>query len=451
MLVPHMNRRELLQWAALAAVMPGCGGQGGAPIPDGPNVLFIAIDDLNDWVGFLGGHPQVQTPAMDALAARSTVFTRAYCNAPVCSASRASVLSGLSVQNTHVYYHDQTFEGVNPGKKQLDDMFEDAGYLRQRYGKVDHMFSTHVEQPLPSPMPYANKVCPEPLGEGAFDWGPAPSGDEAQPDFQYAQSGIDFLAASHDRPFFLSVGFARPHVGWYVPQRYFDLYPKDTLVLPPAPPDDLDDLGPAGKAIALQDDFHQCITSQQLWADAVQAYLASISWVDTQVGRLIAALDASAYASDTVVVLWSDHGFHLGEKFHWHKLALWERATRVPLLIRAPGQAAQAQVDACVSLQDLAPTLLERCSVPSAYAMDGRSLNPLLVDPHLAWDHPVLTTKDQHDHAIRTPDWRYIRYASGERELYDERADPGELRNLSGDGQHETIMAQLDALMPPKP
>jgi arylsulfatase A-like enzyme len=446
-----LNRREWLHAAALMAFVSGCGGGGSSSSASPPNVLFVSIDDLNDWVGFLGGHPQVRTPALDALAARSSVFRRAYCAAPVCSASRATVLSGLSVENTHVYYNDQTFLGVNPGKKQLDDMFADAGYLTQRYGKVDHSYSTHVEQPLPSPMPYANKVCAEPLGEGAFDWGPAPGGDEAQPDYQYAQSGIDFLRAEHDKPFFLAVGFARPHVGWYVPQRFFDMYPKETLQLPPAPPDDLDDLGPAGKAIALQYNFHQCITGQNLWADAVQAYLASISWADTQLARLIAALDASAYKENTIVVVWSDHGFHLGEKFHWHKLALWERATRVPLLIRLPGQAARADVDALVSLRDLAPTLLERCNVTPAYAMDGRSLNPLLSDPDTAWDHPVLTTKDQHDHAIRSADWRYIRYASGERELYDEKADPGELHNLAGDGRYESVMAQLDALMPPKP
>jgi arylsulfatase A-like enzyme len=229
------------------------------------------------------------------------------------------------------------------------------------------------------------------------------------------------------------------------------MYPKATLQLPPAPPDDLDDLGPAGKATALAFNFHQCITGQNLWADAVQAYLASISWVDTQLARLIAALDASAYADNTIVVLWSDHGFHLGEKFHWHKLALWERCTRVPMLIRTPGQVAGQTVEACVSLRDLTPTLLDYCSVSPAYAMDGLSLKPLLANPNLAWDHPVLTTKDQHDHAIRTPDWRYIRYASGEHELYDENADPGEFHNLASNSQYDAVMAQLDALMPPKP
>jgi hypothetical protein len=192
---------------------------------------------------------------MDALAASSAVFKRAYCAAPVCSPSRATVLSGLSVENTRVHNNNQTFLGVNPGKKQVDDMFADAGYVKQRYGKVDHFYSSHVAQALPSTMPYANKVCPAPVGEGAFDWGPAPGGDAAQPDYQYAQSGIDFLNATHDKPFFLSVGFVRPHLGWYVPQRFFDLYPKDTLILPSAPPGDLDDLGASGKATALKFNF----------------------------------------------------------------------------------------------------------------------------------------------------------------------------------------------------
>lgn len=457
-----MKRRTLLQLAGLGAAVAGCGGgstvgtgtSGGGiaatPLPARPNVLFISIDDLNDWVGFLGGHPQVLTPGLNALAAKSTVFQKAYCNAPVCSPSRASALSGLSVQSTGVFGNDQTFSSVNPGKKQVDGMFRDAGYRVQRYGKVDHTYAPFA-QPLPATMPYANKVCYAPAGEGAFDWGPAPGGDAAQPDYRYAQQGIDFLSGAGDQPFFLSIGFARPHVGWYVPQRFFDIYPLDQLILPAGPADDLNDLGPAGKAIALKFNFHQCITSQNLWADAVQGYLASISWVDTQVARLLAALDSSPHAANTLVVLWSDHGFHLGEKFHWHKLALWERCTRVPFLVRQPGQKARVDVDACVSLRDMTPTLLDYCGVSPAYAMDGRSLKPLLVNPAQAWDYPVLTTKDQHDHAIRTREWRYIRYASGEKELYDERIDPHEIRNVAMDPSYAATIAQLDVLMPPMP
>ncbi|GAA0743946.1 sulfatase [Ideonella azotifigens] len=412
---------------------------------------MIAIDDLNDWVGFLKGHPQVKTPNMDALAARSTVFERAYCNAPTCTGSRASALTGLSVQSTGVWDLDQTFSTVNPGKPMLWGMLNNAGYATQLYGKVDHNF-TLGSQPFPTTTPYANKVCPSGTGVGAFDWGPTSGPDSDHPDYRFAQQGIDYLAsASRSRPFFLGVGFVRTHVGWYVPQRFFDMYPKEGLALPEAPADDLDDLGPAGRAIALQWNFHQCITKQNLWADAVQAYLASISWVDEQIGRLIAALDASPHANNTMVVLWSDHGFHLGEKFHWHKEALWERSTHVPFLMRRPGQATSVRQRACVSLRDMVPTLLDYCRAAPAYPMDGVSLRPLIEQPSRSWDVPVLTTHEQYDHAIRTDQWRYIRYSAGERELYDESVDPHEYKNLAGDASHEPLMAQLDALMPPRP
>lgn len=388
---------------------------------------------------------------MDALAARSAVFRKAYCNAPVCGASRPSVLSGLTVQNTGVFYNEQNFKAVNPGKKQVDEMFAGAGYTVRRFGKVDHIY-TAFEQPLPATIPYGNKKCAAPAGPGAFDWGPAPGNDSDQPDYKYAQQGIDFLNAQPvDKPFFLSVGLVRTHVGWYLPQRFFDMYPKESLTLPYAPADDLNDLGSAGTAVALKYNFHKCITDQGLWADAVQAYLASITWVDTQVARLVAALDASPHGQNTTVVLWSDHGFHLGEKFHWHKLALWERATRVPMLISQPGQQTRVDIDACVSLQDITPTLLAKHKVTPAYPMDGKSLLPLISNPAMQWDVPVLTTKDQYDYAIRTADWRYVRYASGERELYDERIDPEEHFNLANQAGYESIMASLDALMPPKP
>lgn len=446
--------KQLGQWAG-AAALAGCGGGGGSspgPGPDArPNILMIAIDDLNDWVGFLKGHPQVRTPGLDALAARSTVFERAYCNAPTCTGSRASALTGLSVQSTGVWDLDHTFRVMHPGTPMLEDMLAGAGYARRVIGKVDHVFNLG-DQPLPSSFPYANQQCANTatMGVGAFDWGPVDGPDSAHPDYRFAQQAIDFLAEPAGSPFFLAVGFVRTHVGWYVPRRFFDLYPKSNLAIPNPPADDLDDLGPAGQALALKFGFHDCITRQNLWADAVQAYLASISWVDTQVARLVAALDASAHAANTVVVLWSDHGFHLGEKFHWHKQALWERSTRVPFLIRSPGQAAGVRESACVSLRDMAPTLLDFAGVTPAYPMDGRSLRPLLAAPGTAWDHPVLTTHQQYDHAIRTANWRYIRYRSNEQELYDVRADPDEYRNLARDPAHAAVMAELDALMPPR-
>lgn len=453
----NMKRRTWLQTVASTA-LAGCGGgssssdAGGENVSAGPNILMISIDDLNDWVGFLG-NTQAKTPSLDALAARSTVFERAYCTAPVCSASRAGVLSGLSVQSTGVHDLEHTFKSVNPGKRQFDEMLSTQGYVVVRHGKVDHIGTEKLPVPTPTVLPYANKLCASPeMKEGSFDWGPIPMGEEQMPDYIFAQKGIDFLKNySGKKPFCLSVGFFRPHVAWYVPQRFFDMYPLDKIVLPEAPTDDLNDLGPAGRETALKWNFHNCLISQNLWADAVQAYLACITWADTQVGRLLSALEASRHADKTVVVLWSDHGFHLGEKFHWHKMALWEHATRVPCLIRTPGQVTGQRVTSCISLRDLAPTLLELAQAQSDYAMDGRSLSTLLKNPATPWDHPVLITKDVHDHAVRSNQWRYIRYASGERELYDVVSDPGEYRNLAGFAEYEAIMADLDAYMPLMP
>jgi arylsulfatase A-like enzyme len=444
----------LIQLAGLTAALPGCGGGSGGggetpPPPEPPrNLLMIAIDDLNDWVGYLGGHPQVKTPNLDALAARSTAFTHAYCTAPVCSASRAGVLSGLSVQSTKVFDLSTDFKTANPTKREFDEMLGAAGYDVSRFGKIDHVYSPFT-QPLPSPAPFSNKVCAVPKGEGAFDWGPSGGGDADQPDYRYAQEGIEFLAEQPtNRPFCLSVGFVRTHVAWYAPQRFIDMYPLSSIVVPKVPVDDLNDIGPVGKSIALKFNFHECIVGQSLWADAVRGYLATISWVDEQIGRLIAALDASPHAANTLVVLWSDHGFHLGEKFHWHKEALWERATRVPCIIRSPGQTKGVKQAACISLRDLAPTILAHCGVKPDYAMDGQSLLPLLQEPTLAWTRPVLTTMDGIHHAVRTPAWRYIRYQTGEQELYDEVSDPDEIVNIAGLASSKAVIAELEKWMP---
>lgn len=451
--VDQQRRRTLRGLASLPLLAAGCaGGSGNALAPDAPNVLMIVIDDLNDWVGFLGGHPQVQTPNLDRLAARSSVFTRAYCNAPVCNPSRASFLSGMSPQRTRVFDNATPLATANPEAVELPTHLARRGFKVQLAGKIGHVYA-EVAQPLPPATPAANQRCaggPALPPRGFFDWAPLDVADELMPDYQYAQTGIDFLARPHAAPFFLGVGFVRTHVAWYVPQRYFDLYDEVSIELPPAPPDDLDDLPPAGREVALRFNFHDCITTQGLWRSAVRGYLASISHVDAQVGRLLDALEVSHHAANTSVVLCSDHGWHLGEKFHWHKLALWERATRVPLLVQRPGQSTGAHIDAPVSLLDLVPTVLDlHGGVTPPYALDGRSLLPLLEQPNLAWDHPVLTTKDESDHAIRTAEWRYIRYANGDRELYDERNDPGEFTNLALEPAQQARIAELDALMPP--
>lgn len=499
-----LKRRTFVQWAAVVSSLAACGGGGGgsqgsmapapapgpapapAPAPPAqasepavqpptepavqpptepatqppsepaappppPNILQISLDDLNDWVGFLGGHPQVKTPNLDRLAARSHVFEHAYCTVPVCSPARASVLSGLNPRSTGVYDLSTTFKAVNPSKRQFDEMLGAKGYTVMRQGKVDHTFANGVAQPLPAKMPMTNKQCPAMLNEGAFDWGPAVGTEAEQPDHVYAQRVIDFLQTHKGGPFCVSLGMVRTHIAWYVPQRFLDMYPLDKVVLPMVPPDDMNDLGPEAKAYAAaptKQNFHDCIVKQGLWASAVQAYLASISWVDEQVGRVLDALDASPYAKNTMIVLWSDHGFHMGEKFHWTKLALWEHATRVPFLVSLPGQAQQVRQSACVSMADLAPTVMDYCAVTPDYTMDGHSLRPLLTQPSTSWPYPAVTTLDANSHAVRTGKWRYIRYAGGEQELYDEESDSAEYTNLAANAAYKPVMDELAKYMP---
>jgi arylsulfatase A-like enzyme len=450
--------------AAFPLVLGACGENGGDPVattsspspsslpPQRPkNLLMIVVDDLNDWVGFLHGQSQVRTPAMDALAARSTVFKRAYCNAPVCSPSRASALTGLLPDQTGVFGNDDSWGAKFPSAWLLPNMLAARGFESRIIGKVYHTFVLG-DQPLPAAAPATNLLCaggPTTPPYGLWDWAGTDPDVAHHPDGRYAQAGIDFLGQTHDKPFFLGVGFLRTHVPWYVPQRYFDMYPIDTIQLPYVPPDDLDDIPVPGLALALALNSHACITKQGLWASAVQAYLAAITFVDEQIGRLLAALEASAHADNTLVVLWSDNGYHLGEKFHWHKLALWDRATHVPFLISLPGQKASQTVEHAVSLVDMMPTVLDLLgqSAPD-YTFAGRSLRPLLEQSDRAWDFPVITTHQPHDHAVVTDQWRYIRYATGEEELYDIRADPGEFRNIAGDASLDAVKLALGLLMP---
>lgn len=410
---------------------------------------MIAVDDLNDWVGFLGVHPQVRTPNIDRLAARSTVFRKAYTNAPLCAPSRASALTGVAPHVTGVYGNNDNLTVTMPAARQLPLLMADRGLRSQVVGKIYHQFELGV-QPTPSPYPRTNLQCfgaPGTQPPGAFDWGPVESADH--PDIRYANAAVDFLSREQDKAFFLGVGFLRTHFPWYVPQRFFDLYPLDTLQLPYVPPDDLADVPPAGRALATGLDYHTCITRQNLWASAVQAYLAGISFVDEQIGRVLDALEAGPNANDTLIVFWSDHGYHLGEKFHWHKLALWERATHVPFLISMPGQTQRQTVDRLVSLVDMTPTILDLMAIRGpGYPMTGRSLRPLLEQPDLEWSNPVLTTHQPKDHAIVTDEWRYIRYANGDEELYDVRNDPGEFQNLASDPSLTSVKLSLGLLMP---
>lgn len=409
-----------------------------------PNVLMIAIDDLNDWVGCLKGHPQATTPHIDALASRGTLFSNAHCQAPICNPSRTSVMLGRRPSSTGIYQNSPWFRTTprNRDAVTLPQYFAQNGYKTLTTGKLYHgsrvdPASFQILGPRPGQRLKRDQrlVDIEGSRSGLWDYGPQQYEESEFGDAITTEWALEQLQANHDKPFFLTVGLYRPHVPWYAPQRFFDSRPVDEVTLPEVNDADRDDLPQA--AIELTNNptppSHQWFVDSNQWSPAVQAYLASTSFTDSQVGRLIAALDASPYAKNTLVVLFSDHGFHLGEKQRWAKQSLWERSTRVPFIIALPNQSEGRRCSQAVELLSIYPTLVDLCGLTMPGEVEGVSLRPLLDDPASPWDRPAITTYGKNNHAVRSEHWRYIRYADGSQELYDHRKDAREWNNLLGD------------------
>lgn len=431
-----------------------------------PNVLFIAIDDLNDWVGGLDGHPQVKTPNIDRLAKRGVLFTNAHCQAPICQPSRTSLLTGLYPFSNGVYDVEQTMRDAPLVKNAvtLPEYFRKHGYYTLSAGKIAHR--TDDEKGFWDEFggrsgwgwmrerigPQGVSGLPEP---SIFDFGPVPFPKEDMNDMKAAQWAVDRLEEPMNKPFFLAVGLVTPHLPLFTPEAFFDMYPVETTLLPETLPDDLEDLTPMGRKFTRYFDTtpmsHHNITRHGLWRKAVASYLATATFTDYCVGKLIDALDASPYSENTIIVLWSDHGFHLGEKMHWEKRSLWDESTRVPLIVAAPEvKMPGSQSGRAVGLIDLYPTLIELCGLPEKTGLEGRSLAPLLGNPEHEWPYPALTTQMPGNHAVRTENWRYIRYVNGDEELYDHRQDSHEFHNLASNPEYAEIKAQLARHLPKK-
>lgn len=423
-----------------------------------PNVLFISVDDLNDWIGSLGGHPQTKTPNLDRLAARGVNFTRAYCSAPACNPSRASLMSGLRPSTTGVYHNNQPWRPAMPDAVMLQELFHKHGYETVDYGKIYHgrynepQAWDEYQKPAPYPKP-SPEVAADPHSRAkGIVFGRLDGSDEEMGDSINVSRGIDYLNREHDKPFFLAVGLTRPHMPWQVPAKYYEMFPLESVQLPAVPEgNDLADVPNAGIKMAKPKGDHATILKTDNWKYAVQAYLASIAFADAQIGRLIEALDASGHADDTIVILWGDHGWHLGEKQHWRKFALWEEATRAPLMMTVPGLTQPGGV--CkrpVEFIHIYPTLAELCDLKAPENLDGTSFVPLLKDPQAAWEYPAITTHGRKNHAVRTERWRYIRYADGSEELYDHDADPNEWTNLADEPQYRSTIEELRSHVPEK-
>lgn len=426
-----------------------------AAAPGKPNVLFIAIDDLNDWTGCMEGHPQARTPNIDRLAARGTLFSNAHCQAPLCNPSRASILTGLRPSSTGIY-------GLAPGIRNvpalrdcvtLPQYFSRHGYFTASFGKVFHDGSIAPEDrekefdvwgpapPIPVP-PRKFVQTPSPIK--AMDWGIFPKDDREQGDWKTAEAAMDQLRAMPaGKPFFLAVGFRLPHVPCFASRKWFDLFPPEPeIILPPYRQGDRADVPDFAWYLhwKLPEPRLSWLRQHEQWRPLVRAYLASTTFMDSQIGRVLDTLDTLGLADNTIVVLWSDHGWHLGEKDITGKNSLWERSTRVPLIFAGPGVAKNARCSQPVELLDLYPTLVELCGLPARKDLEGHSLVPQLKNARKTRRWPAITTANQHNHSVRSERWRYIRYADGSEELYDLRADPNEWTNLAGTPGHARVM-----------
>lgn len=427
-----------------------------------PNVLFIAADDLNDWIGCLGGHPQVKTPNLDALAARGTLFTNAHTQAPLCNPSRTSLLLGLRPSSTGIC-------GLAPGARSIEALrtrtslpqaFGKAGYRTSTCGKIWHdgslkpaLMREEFELVGPAPgMPRPPKpISKFPATNPLVDWGVFPEHDEDQADWKIADAACDAIrTAPADRPFFVACGFRLPHVPCYASARWFELYPDATLQMPPVLETDRDDTPRFSWYLhwRLPEPRLKELRKYDEWRPLVRAYLASVSFMDSQVGRVLAALKESGREKDTIVVFWSDHGWHLGEKLITGKNTLWERSTRVPLIFAGPGITGGARCAQPAELLDMFPTLLDLAALPKVDGLEGATLRPQLTDAATPRDHPAITTHNQGNHSVRDLRWRYIHYADGSEELYDLQTDPNEWTNLASLSAHAETKARLAKWLP---
>lgn len=432
-----------------------------------PNVLFIAVDDLNDWIGCMHGHPDTKTPNIDKLASQGVLFMNAHCQAPLCGPSRASLMTGLLPSTTGLYgmVEDNEIRESNAATKEcifLPDYFKQNGYKTMGVGKLFHKFAPDGVFDVsggrspggfgPKPlkrMKWEGKRGPD-YGKTSTDWGAFPDTDEEMPDYRTAQWAIERLSKEHDKPFFLGVGFIRPHVPWHVPQKWFDLHIAEEMDTPPYLPGDLDDVPEIGWEVAnlpMMPTTEWVIENNE-WKNIVQAYLACVSFVDYYIGEVLKALEESPYADNTIIVLWSDHGYQLGEKNRFAKHALWEEATRAPLIFSVPGKNKSLVCNKPVGMIDIYPTLLELCGFEPNMQNEGHSLVKLIDNPDADWNYAAITTYGRNNHAIRDKNFRYIHYENGDEELYDHRDDDNEWHNLSQDVDYNDEKDRLKRYLP---
>jgi uncharacterized sulfatase len=419
-----------------------------------PNVLFIAADDLNTVIGCYG-HPEVKTPHIDQLAASGVRFDRAYCQFPLCGPSRASLLTGLRPDTTQVLGNNVDFRDHLPDVVTLPQLFKNSGWYSAREGKMFHMnvppevtlnrfqdersWHHSVSPGGPEAKSEATRQWRTPQGLGVnMQWLATATGD-GQSDSNAAERALALIEKHREGdPFFLGLGFLRPHLPYVAPGRFFDLYPPESIPLPRNPPDDLDDIPAAHKGVR-PGSWNGAKLDATAIREARRGYYASTSFMDEQLGRVLQGLDRMGLRQNTIIVFWGDHGYSLGEHFHWLKMALTEEVARVPLIISAPGRAGNGRASrSLVEFVDVYPTLAELCGLAAPPNLEGQSLVPLLDRPSRSFKKAAFTQikfEGITGRTIRTARYRYTRWEGlgGGEELYDHDRDPGEFRNLARD------------------
>lgn len=430
------------------------------------NVLFIAVDDLNDYVSLLQDHPGLKTPNLDKFAQSAITFTNAYTAAPACNPSRSAILTGIKPSVSGLYENRDSFQKSEEAMASvlMPEHFKNNGYRTMWSGKLFHTGDLNSSRPGEErmeamwddqkgsdggygPFPKENTLYE---GNKWFSYEEWEGPDRDFPDTRNADLTIKRLQEKHDKPFFMAYGIYRPHTPWTAPKRFFEMYPIEEVKLPEVLENDLDDVPSTGKKWAARGVDLEKLKETKKWKHSVRAYLASISFMDYNLGRVLEALEKSPYRDNTIVVLWADHGFHMGEKNHFTKFALWEQTTHTLLMARIPGFTDKGgERSQPVNLLDIYPTLVDYCNLPPlADQLDGISMRPVIEDGCYKVEKPSITYYVEGSVGMRTEKWRYIHYANGEEELYNSIEDPKEWNNLAGKPEYTEVINRFQKWVP---
>jgi len=442
-----------------------------------PNVLFIAIDDINDWVEPLEGNKQAITPNMNKFTESAMVFKNAVCAAPICGPSRSAILSGFMPSTSGVYGNAQNMIYSEVVKKNatLPEYFSKNGYYTLANGKIFHKHGAeygtdfghwafdefararrYEKDPVDKKQYTASKSGiingekkPEFQAKNSkLSWGPTTDSFEETVDYKVADWARTQLQKDFEKPFFMGVGFIKPHLPWIVPKEFFDMYDVNEIVPPIVPEDDLDDiLTPQGKKTFQPSGEYKWIKKQGLEKEATRAYLANISYVDACLGVVMDALEKSGHADNTIVVIWGDHGWHLGEKQRYLKNTTFLEAVKTPLFVRLPGMKKAEVVDQNVSLLDLYPTLVSLCGLPEKPAIEGHDFSKILKNPTSKWEYPGVTVTNDGT-SVLNGKWHYMISLKGTEQLYNVEKDPMEWENLISNKKYKSVVKELKEWVP---